>query len=121
LFWAGRKVWSVSLDRVRDVTQFFAIGQDEQDEEEEQLVYDEFLKELIERRTSAEFKNIVFSIQKAQGAIISEPYNQNLIVQGCAGSGKSMILLHRLPILLYDNEKTLKRNNIYMRCLAHRI
>ena len=37
-----------------------------------------------------------------------------MIVQGCAGSGKSMIMLHRLPILLYDNPNSLKRNSLYV-------
>ena len=37
-----------------------------------------------------------------------------MIVQGCAGSGKSMIMLHRLPIILYDNPKSLNRSNLYI-------
>lgn len=75
---------------------------------------DEFLQELFERRTEQEFKNIVFSIQKKQGQIIQVNYEQNMIVQGCARSGKSMIMLHRIPILLYDNPKIIDRNRIYI-------
>lgn len=78
------------------------------------IISDEFLQELLERRTTPEFKNIVFSIQKKQGEIIQAPYKRDMIVQGCAGSGKSMIMLHRLPILLYDNPNILKRNSIYV-------
>ena len=78
------------------------------------IIADEFLQELLERRSTSEFKNIVFSIQKKQGEIIQAPYKNNMIVQGCAGSGKSMIMLHRLPIILYDNPNSLKRNNIYI-------
>lgn len=37
-----------------------------------------------------------------------------MIVQGCAGSGKSMIMMHRLPIMLYDNERLLSRKNIFV-------
>ena len=37
-----------------------------------------------------------------------------MIVQGCAGSGKSMIMLHRLPIVLYDNPNSLDRNNLFI-------
>ena len=37
-----------------------------------------------------------------------------MIVQGCAGSGKSMIMLHRLPIILYDNPNSLKRTNLFI-------
>ena len=78
------------------------------------IISDEFLAELLERRSNPEFKNIVFSIQKKQGEIIQAPYKRHMIVQGCAGSGKSMIMLHRLPILLYDNPTSLIRNNLYI-------
>lgn len=83
-------------------------------EEAADLIYDEFLQELLERRSTAEFKNIVFSIQKKQGEIIQAPYSRNMVVQGCAGSGKSMIMLHRLPILLYDHPDSLKRTHLYI-------
>ena len=98
------------FDTVKDVTHLFPLIT----EEEEQIIADEFLKELLKRRTEQEFQNIVFSIQKQQGEIIQTPFKQNLIVQGCAGSGKSMIMLHRLPIILYDNPKSLNRNNLYI-------
>ena len=78
------------------------------------IISDEFLQELLERRSTPEFKNIVFSIQKKQGEIIQAPYDRDMIVQGCAGSGKSMIMLHRLPILLYDNPNSLSRTNLYV-------
>ena len=78
------------------------------------IISDEFLQELLERRSTPEFKNIVFSIQKKQGEIVQASYRRNMVVQGCAGSGKSMIMLHRLPILLYDNPKSLKRRNLYI-------
>lgn len=78
------------------------------------IISDEFLQELLERRSTPEFKNIVFSIQKKQGEIIQAPYENNMVVQGCAGSGKSMIMLHRLPIILYDNPNSLSRTNLYV-------
>jgi DNA helicase IV len=78
------------------------------------LIYDEFLAELLERRSTPEFKNIVFSIQQKQGEIIQSPYNNNLIVQGCAGSGKSMIMLHRIPIILYDDPNSYARNSVFI-------
>lgn len=98
------------FDKVKSVTHFFPM----QDEDVEEIIADEFLQELLNRRSSQEFKNIVFSIQKKQGEIIQTAFKQNLIVQGCAGSGKSMIMLHRLPIVLYDNPKSLDRNNLYI-------
>ena len=97
------------FDKVKDVSHLYPLL-----EEAEEIISDEFLKELLSRREEQEFKNIVFSIQKHQGEIIQTPFKQNLIVQGCAGSGKSMIMLHRLPILLYDNPISLNRNNLYI-------
>ncbi len=78
------------------------------------IISDEFLQELLERRSNPEFKNIVFSIQEKQGEIIQAPYRRDMIVQGCAGSGKSMIMMHRLPILLYDNPNSLMRTELYI-------
>lgn len=103
-----RKI-KLSFDKVQDVTQMYPV-----DEIEEEILADEFLKTLLERRTEKEFQNIVFSIQRKQGEIIGAPYNENMIVQGCAGSGKSMIMLHRLPILLFDNPNILQRNRLYI-------
>ena len=104
-----RKV-DLKFTRVSDVTHYFPLTA----EESERILYDEFLKELLERRSSEEFKSIVFSIQKKQAEIVQTPFQQDLIVQGCAGSGKSMIMMHRLPILLFDNEGYLDRNNLYI-------
>ena len=83
------------------------------DEEADKLIFDEFLQELADRRANEEFRNIVFSIQRRQAEIIKAPSRENLIVQGCAGSGKSMIMLHRLPIIMFDNE-SITKNNVYI-------
>lgn len=91
-----------------------AVDKMQNDEIESRVIYDEFLQELVQRRSDSEFQNIVFSIQKKQGEIIQAPFEQNLIVQGCAGSGKSMIMLHRLPILLCDNPDNIDKTNIYI-------
>ena len=95
---------------VKDVIQKFPLNT----EEGEKVIFDAFLKELADRRNETEFRNIIFSIQKKQGDIIKQPYDKNIIVQGCAGSGKSMIMLHRIPILLYDNPDIIARNSIYV-------
>lgn len=96
------------FDTVNGVTHLYPLS-----EGEEKVIADEFLKQLLERRGEEEFRNIVFSIQRQQGEIIQTPYQKNMIVQGCAGSGKSMIMLHRLPIILYDNPQSLERNSLY--------
>ena len=103
-----RRSVKIRFDKVVDATHIFPTL------EEEDGVYDEFLKELLNRRSEQEFRNIVFSIQKKQGDIISLPFQKNLIVQGCAGSGKSMIMLHRLPVILYDNPRDITRNGLFI-------
>ena len=101
---------TLDFDRVTEVIPMYPVD----DDEDEQIIADEFLKELLKRRSEREFQNIVFSIQKKQGEIIQTPFHENMIVQGCAGSGKSMIMLHRLPIVLYDNPNSLDRGNLYI-------
>lgn len=67
-------------------------------------VTDEFLMQiLLEKRNSNKLTDIIYSIQSNQNKIIRAKSNENFIVQGCAGSGKTMILLHRLSYLKYNN------------------
>lgn len=61
------------------------------------------LKMLKERRAQSELQDIILTIQENQYDIIKAGLNENHIVQGCAGSGKTMILLHRLSYLLFNN------------------
>ena len=98
------------FDKVTNVKHLYPLT----DAETEKIIADEFLQELLSRRSETEFRNIVFSIQKQQGEIIQTPFKENLIVQGCAGSGKSMIMLHRLPVLLADNPNGLERSDMYI-------
>ncbi len=60
---------------------------------------------LKKRRSQHQLVEIISTIQENQDQIIDEPLQKNLIVQGCAGSGKTMVLLHRLSALKYENEK----------------
>lgn len=68
-------------------------------------VADEFLMQvLLEKRSSDKLTDIIYSIQSNQNKIIRAKPFENFIVQGCAGSGKTMILLHRLSYLKYNDE-----------------
>ena len=72
---------------------------------------DPFLLRLIkdERREHAT-STIIGSISQMQFDIISKPYDSNFIVQGCAGSGKTQIMLHRLSYLLATHPKLSSAN-----------
>ena len=105
----SRKI-KTSFEKVKKAYHIFPASQ----VDEERVLADAFLDELLSRGDDAEFRNIIFSIQKEQSRIIQAPINENFVVQGCAGSGKSMIMLHRLPIILYDNADYLDRSSIYI-------
>lgn len=65
---------------------------------------DEFLLEVLkEKRDSDELTDIIYTIQSNQNKIIRTNKSENFIVQGCAGSGKTMILLHRMSYLKFNN------------------
>lgn len=60
------------------------------------------LKVLKQHRGQSEFTDILRSIQDEQNEIVDFDIKKNMIVQGCAGSGKTMILFHRLANILYN-------------------
>ncbi len=63
---------------------------------------DELLKPYLGVSADARLKNIVSTIQSEQNAIIRSNINDNLIVQGVAGSGKTTVALHRIAYLVYN-------------------
>ena len=75
-------------------------------------ISDEILKEELARDRTNKMGNIVATIQKEQNAIIRNSAFENMIIQGCAGSGKTSIALHRSAYLLYSMRKELNSNNI---------
>ncbi len=72
---------------------------------DEALVFDPFLKEILRtRKEKQEICDIIETIQEKQYEIITLPEDAQFILQGVAGSGKTMILLHRLSYIMYNNE-----------------
>ena len=69
-------------------------------------VVDPFLIQVLrDKRRDYELTDIIKTIQAEQNTIMTLPMEKNFIVQGCAGSGKTMILLHRLSYLVFNNPK----------------
>jgi len=69
-------------------------------------VIDPFLLTVLQdKRRQNRLTDIIRSIQANQNDIIRQPLGASFIVQGCAGSGKTMILLHRLSYLKFNNRK----------------
>lgn len=70
------------------------------------VIFDPFLKEILSsRKEKQEICDIIETIQEKQYEIITAPERAEFVVQGVAGSGKTMILLHRLSYLMYNNEE----------------
>ena len=74
-------------------------------------INDEVLQEVLATESSEKMKNVVNTIQQEQNKVIRNLEDNNLIVQGIAGSGKTTVALHRIAFLLY-RLKNLNSNNI---------
>lgn len=72
---------------------------------------DEVLQEVLATESSEKMKNVVNTIQQEQNRVIRNLEDDNLIVQGIAGSGKTTVALHRIAFLLYRLER-LNSNNV---------
>ena len=72
---------------------------------DEDNVLDPFLREIIRnRKEETAVQDIIRTIQEKQYEIITLPEENNFVLQGCAGSGKTMVMLHRLSYLMYNHD-----------------
>lgn len=78
---------------------------------DEEILFDPYLREIIKnRKEEPAIKDIIETIQEKQYEIITCPERKSFVLQGCAGSGKTMIMLHRLSYLMYNNEDIKSRD-----------
>lgn len=74
-------------------------------------VIDKKLLEILkEKRDNPKLTDIIRTIQSNQNKIMRSPVDESFILQGCAGSGKTMILLHRIAVVLYNNKSIMPQN-----------
>lgn len=67
-------------------------------------VADEHLSQIIAaNQKDKKIHDIIESIQKKQYQIITSDMNCSSLVLGCAGSGKTMILMHKIRYMKYNN------------------
>ena len=64
-------------------------------------IFDEYLQKVLARVNTTRLQNVVSTIQREQNAIIRNLKSDMLIVQGCVGSGKTTVALHRIAYMLY--------------------
>ncbi|MFC1622026.1 UvrD-helicase domain-containing protein [Patescibacteria group bacterium] len=73
-----------------------------------QLDESEIISEKIEHRTGGVLEDIVETIQISQLDIIEADPRQICIVQGCVGSGKSTVAIHKLSHIFFNYPKLIK-------------
>lgn len=66
---------------------------------------DSLLVQLLRESRAGQLREIVATIQQQQFEIIRRATEQTLLIQGAPGSGKTVIALHRVAYLLYNDER----------------
>lgn len=78
----------------------------------DEQINDMILLNALEKNSGTKMKTVVATIQKEQNKIIRNTSAYNLIVDGRAGSGKTVVAMHRLAWLMYNNRKTIHADNV---------
>lgn len=104
------KIYETRLIRILDIDNETLFGYSNLRTQEDLIfksgITDPFLVRVLKtRKKQHNLIDILATIQENQDKIVEADYSNNIIVQGCAGSGKTMVLLHRLSYLKYNNEK----------------
>lgn len=74
---------------------------------DEEILFDPYLREIIKnRKEEPAIKDIIETIQEKQYEIITCPERKSFVLQGCAGSGKTMVMLHRLSYLCITTRRS---------------
>lgn len=100
--------YDVKLSREFDIKKAYLYGYKNIKTDEDAVfragITDPFLiRVLNQRKRQHGLVDIFVTIQENQNTIVDERLDKNIIVQGCAGSGKTMVLLHRLYTLKYNH------------------
>ena len=77
-------------------------------------ITDEELQDVLRQTSTGKMQNIVYTIQEEQNEIIRNLEDKKMIVQGCAGSGKTNVALHRLAFLLYNDQYSTSNNMLIL-------
>lgn len=73
-----------------------------------QLDENEVIVEKIEQRTGGVLEDIIQTIQASQLDIIESDPRQICIIQGCVGSGKSTVAIHKLAHIFFNFPKVIR-------------
>lgn len=75
---------------------------------------DDLLTSYLAKNKKAVLGEIIATIQKEQNQIIRRSPKTNMIVQGCAGSGKTTVAMHRISYILYNYEEDFRPEDFYI-------
>ncbi|MCL1805473.1 MAG: ATP-binding domain-containing protein [Clostridiales bacterium] len=78
------------------------------------MANDELLIKYLSGNKDTVLTDIVATIQQEQNEIIRLSPDNNVIVQGVAGSGKTTVAIHRVSFLLYNYDRFLNADNVYV-------
>ncbi len=71
---------------------------------------DKLLQKYLQANNDNRLTSIVATIQKEQNDVIRRRIDENIIVQGVAGSGKTTVALHKIAYLVYNYSKTINED-----------
>lgn len=77
-------------------------------------VSDRMLLAALSGNASEKMKPVIATIQREQNEIIRDDKSEVLVVDGRAGSGKTVIAMHRLAWLLYNKREKLSSENVML-------
>lgn len=75
-------------------------------------ISDDLLIDVLGKNNDVVMKNIVSTIQKEQNMAIRHDLDDDLLVLGVAGSGKTSIALHRIAYLVYKDSMKYEANKV---------
>ena len=71
---------------------------------------DNLLQKYLNANNDSRLKSIVATIQSEQNDIIRRPIDENVIIQGVAGSGKTTVALQKIAYLVYNYINSVKQS-----------
>lgn len=75
---------------------------------------DPYLLEVLESGSSHQMGAVVATLQKEQNQIVRQTNFRNVLIQGIAGSGKTVVMMQKIAYLLYTFKNSLKPNEILL-------
>ncbi len=73
---------------------------------------DEFLAGILAKHADGKMKIIIDSLQKEQNRIVRDFIDGANVIEGCAGSGKTSVALHKIAYIMYSFRDRLKNSDI---------